>query len=241
MALFRSEFLKLRTTRTVLWLTLALVALTALAAATAVGVTEAFEIADLEWQADLPGAAISALGFALLFGILVMTGEFRHGTITPTVLVTPRRERVLFAKALAAMLGGALLVLLAAVVVYAVAIPWLGARGVPIRLFEAKPLERVGLLAVVGALCGALGVGLGAIVRSQIGTIIGVAVWLFVVEALMGALVDEAAPYLPAAALGAIALDLDELSRVSGFAVSLGYAAGLCALGAVLLVRRDVT
>jgi ABC-2 type transport system permease protein len=91
MALFRSEFLKLRTTRTVLWLTLALVALTALAAATAVAVTDAFEIADTEWQADLSSAALSAHGFALLFGILVMTGEFRHGTITPTALVTPLR------------------------------------------------------------------------------------------------------------------------------------------------------
>jgi hypothetical protein len=241
MALFRSEFLKLRTTRTVLWLTLALVALTGLAAAAAVAVTEAFEIADPDWQTDLSGAAISALGFALLFGILVMTGEFRHGTITPTALVTPRRERLLFAKALAAMLGGALLVLLAAAVTYAIAVPWLAAREIPIRLFDAEPLERVGLLVVVGALCGAMGVGLGAIVRSQIATIVGAAVWLFVLEALIGALVDEVAPYLPAAALGAIALDFDELSRAGGLAVSLGYAVGLCALGAALLVRRDLT
>lgn len=241
MALFRSEFLKLRTTRTVLWLTLALVALTALAAATAVAVTAAFEIADPEWQADLSSAALSALGFALLFGILVMTGEFRHGTITPTALVTPRRERVLLAKALAAALGGALLVLLAAVVVYAIAVPWLAAREIPVRLFESEPLERVGLLVVVGALCGAIGVGLGAIVRSQIGTIVGAAVWLFVLEALIGALFEEVAPYLPAAALGAIAFELDELSRAGGLAVSLGYAVGLCAVGAALLVRRDLT
>jgi ABC-2 type transport system permease protein len=240
-ALFRSEFLKLRTTRTVLWLTLALVALTALAAATAVAVTEAFEIADTEWQADLSSAAISALGFALLFGILVMTGEFRHGTITPTALVTPRRERILLAKALAAALGGALLVLLAAVVVYAIAVPWLAARQIPVRLFESEPLQRVGLLVVVGALCGAIGVGLGAIVRSQIGTIVGAAVWLFVLEALIGALFDEVAPYLPASALGAIAFELEELSRAGGLAVSLGYAVGLCAVGAVLLVRRDLT
>ena len=241
MALFRSEFLKLRTTRTVLWLTLALVALTALAAATAVAVTAASEIADTVWQADLSSAAISALGFALLFGILVMTGEFRHGTITPTALVTPRREHVLLAKALAAGLGGALLVLLAAVVVYAIAVPWLAAREIPVKLFESEPLERVGFLVVVGALCGAIGVGLGAIVRSQIGTIIVAAVWLFVLEALVGALFDEVAPYLPAAALGAIAFELDELSRAGGLTVSLGYAVGLCAVGAALLVRRDLT
>jgi ABC-type transport system involved in multi-copper enzyme maturation permease subunit len=241
MALFRSEFLKLRTTRTVLWLTLALVALTGLATATAVGVTEALEIADSEWQTDLSGAALSALGFALLFGILVMTGEFRYGTITPTALVTPRRERVLVAKALAAMLGGALLVLLAAVVVYSVGVPWLAARGIPVRLFEREPLERVGLLVVVGALCGAIGVGLGAIIRSQIGTIIGAAVWLFVLEALVGALVDEAGPYLPAAALGAIAFDVEELSRLGALAVSLGYVVAFCGVGAALLVRRDVT
>ena len=161
MALFRSEFLKLRTTRTVLWLTLALVALTALAAATAVAVTAAFEIADSEWQADLSSAALSALGFALLFGILVMTGEFRHGTITPTALVTPRRERVLLAKALAAALGGALLVLLAAVVVYAIAVPWLAATELApdgLSVPEATS-ERVGEIA------GAAGIVLHELVR----------------------------------------------------------------------------
>ena len=39
--------------------------------------------------------------FALLFGIVVVTAEFRHGTITPTFLVTAARTRVILSKGVA--------------------------------------------------------------------------------------------------------------------------------------------
>ena len=42
--------------------------------------------------------------FALLIGILAVTTEFRHGTITPTLLVVPNRIRLMTAKLIAAML-----------------------------------------------------------------------------------------------------------------------------------------
>jgi len=40
--------------------------------------------------------------FAIIVGITIVTTEFRHGTVTPTFLAEPHRERVLFAKAIAA-------------------------------------------------------------------------------------------------------------------------------------------
>src|SRR5690606_13366341 len=46
--------------------------------------------------------------FPLLLGTLAVTGEFRHQTLTPTFLATPRRGRVLLAKVITLALFGAL-------------------------------------------------------------------------------------------------------------------------------------
>ena len=82
-ALFRSEFLKLRTTRTAVVLALGLYAISVIAV---VGSLILSDSLDQSAQADLPGSAGFAVLFAILFGILVMTGEYRHGTATPTFL-----------------------------------------------------------------------------------------------------------------------------------------------------------
>ena len=44
--------------------------------------------------------------FALLLGILAATNEFRHGTITPSLLVVPNRVRLMLSKLIAALLVG---------------------------------------------------------------------------------------------------------------------------------------
>ena len=36
--------------------------------------------------------------FTLLLGILAVTSEFRHGTITPSLLVVPNRTTLMLAK-----------------------------------------------------------------------------------------------------------------------------------------------
>ena len=62
---------------------------------------------------------------AIILGITIITTEFRHGTVTPTFLAEPRRERVILSKAIAAVVVAIGFALLALVVVAAVAIPWL--------------------------------------------------------------------------------------------------------------------
>lgn len=237
--LLQSELLKLRTTRTAVVLALGLLAITA---AGTVGVLLLSDESPLDLQDGLPSAAAFATLFALLFGILVMTGEFRHGTATPTFLASPRRERVLVAKVLAATLGGLALALAASALVYLVAIPWLVVQGDAIRLFGSEPLGTVAAIVAGAAIWGALGVGLGAIVRSQVGAMIGGLVWLLIVESIVGGLLPGAAPYLPGRALGAIFDDPGEgLSVWGGVAVSLGYAAAFCVAGTLLTARRDIT
>ena len=238
-ALFRSELLKLRTTRTAVLLAAALLAITA---AATVGALLLSDESALDLQEGLPsGAAFSAI-FSVLFGILVMTGEFRHGTATPTFLVSPERERVVAAKALAAMCGGFGLALAACALVYLIALPWVVVEGDGIRLFGRAPLGVVAAILVASAIWGALGVGLGALVRSQVGAMIGALVWLLIVENILAGLLPAVDPYLPGRALGAIFDDPGEgLSVWGGVAVSLAYAAGFCGAGTLLTVRRDIT
>ena len=237
-AVFRSELLKLRTTRTAVVLALGLYAISLIAIVASLVTSDSL---DASVQADLPSSAGFAVLFAILFGILVMTGEYRHGTATPTFLATPRRERVLIAKACAAAVGGLTLALSALVLVYVVAVPWLLVTGESVLLFEREPLRGALGLIVACAIWGALGVGVGAVVRSQVGAMIGALVWFLIAEPLVGHLLSGVAPYLPGAALGAIFEASEDLSSWAGAAVSLGYAAAFCLVGTILTVRRDIT
>jgi ABC-2 type transport system permease protein len=240
-ALFRSELLKLRTTRTALVLALALLAVTAISTVGILVVANDFDLGSADWQRDLPSAAFFSTVFALLFGILVMTGEFRHGTATPTFLVAPVRERVLLAKTAAAALGGAVLALTAFALVYLIALPWFLVTGNDIHLFAGDPLRLV-LSGILGAaIWGALGVGVGAVVRSQVGAMIGALVWLLILEGLISLPLPGIGPYLPRAAIAALFHGSDDLSAVAGAFVSLGYAAAFCVAGTLFTVRRDVT
>lgn len=60
--------------------------------------------------ANLVYSSVTAVGLVipLLFGALIVTTEYRHGTLTPTTLAQPRRGIVLTAKAIVAALMGAL-------------------------------------------------------------------------------------------------------------------------------------
>lgn len=237
-ALFRSELLKLRTTRTALTLAVGLLAITL------VGVVGVLVLSDglgASAQENVIGAAAFSILFSILFGILVMTGEFRHGTATPTFLASPKRERVVVAKALAAVVGGFMLALSALLVAYAVAVTWLLAAGEDVLLFEREPLRDGLALLAAAAIWGALGVGVGAVVRSQVGAIVGALVWFLILEGLLGVLWSDAAPYLPGAAIGAVFDASDELSSGAGAALSIGYALAFCAAGTVLTARRDLT
>lgn len=236
-ALFRSELLKLRTTRTAVVLAAGLFAITTVAVVGALILTDDFDAAA---QGDLPAAASFALLFAILFGILVMTGEFRHGTATPTFLVSPKREQVLAAKTLAAVTGGIVLALVSLVLVYAVAVPWLLTTADELYLFEQDTLRTSLALTAAAAIWAALGVGIGAVVRSQVGAIVGALVWFLILEGLVGVIWEGVSPYLPGAAIGAVFEATDELSTWGGVAVSSGYALAFCIAGTFLVSRRDL-
>ena len=102
--LISSELLKLRSTRTALALIASVVGLVVLIGLIAT-LTADFEKDDVR-TVDLLGIAGFAQVFALILGILAVTTEFRHGTITPTLIVAPDRVRLVMAKLVAHVLAG---------------------------------------------------------------------------------------------------------------------------------------
>ena len=96
---------------------------------------------------------------------------------------------------------------------------------------------------IVGAaLWGGLGVGFGAIVRNQVGAIVGLLAWGFVVENLVFLLLPGLGRFGPIHASDAL-LGLTTAHLLPVFAAGLvlvAWAAALSLAGTSLVVRRDV-
>jgi ABC-2 type transport system permease protein len=241
-----SELLKLRTTRTFFALTLSAVLL--------IGGISALGAALGSWRGgvqpgyDLVGIATFVELFTLVLGVLAVSTEFRHGTITPTLLTVPSRGRVIAAKLLAHMLAGLVLGLLVVLLNIVLVEAILSIRGVESGTSIGDALGWAASYGAAGALFAGIGVGVGTIVRNQVGALVGALTWLFVAESLL-ALVpgvrDAIATYgLAALSTGLTAPadgDADALAQVPAGLVLVGYAVLLAAAGAVLLRRRDVT
>ena len=92
------------------------------------------------------------------------------------------------------------------------------------------------------ALWGAIGVGLGMIVRNQVGAIIGLLAWGFVVENLLFALAPSVGRLTPGEAQNAfMGLTTSHLlSPAAGGAVLLAWTVVMCLAGTALTARRDV-
>jgi hypothetical protein len=111
--------------------------------------------------------------FAALLGAFTITAEFRHGTIRPTLLVTPKRERVLTAKVVTSVLAGLAAGILAEGLAAALEAAGLAGRGIHFSLTSGDIARLLGGGAIAAGLFAVIGVGIGAIVRSQVPAIIG--------------------------------------------------------------------
>lgn len=247
-AVVRSELLKIRTTRGWWVYLVVLVALVGIGAAAEVGSRSLDERGGLDFQyalVDLVG--ISSL-LAIILGITIVTTEFRHGTITPTLLATPGRERVLAGKAIAGVLIAILFAALAILVVLVVASIYTSIDGGQLELADGDVVERAGTNVLGVVLWLLMGVAIGSVVHSQVAALVGTLVWLFLVETLLVGLfslldVDALEEYLPFHALdGADGTGGDNLlSYGPALAVTIGWIAVLGAAGLVRTSRRDIT
>jgi ABC-type transport system involved in multi-copper enzyme maturation permease subunit len=242
-AQLRAELLKHRSTYTNLGLFLAMLGLVLLAVllhALALP-ADRLEGGSDQVQVFRFGSLLGAL-FAGLVGALSITGEIRHGTIRPTFLITPRRGRVVAAKIVASGLVGMVFGLVAVGVAIGVGSAALAARGIPITLDGSDyTLMPAGGIAAA-ALWAPLGLGLGALLRNQVATLLAIFLWLFFIENLLIDFVPGAGKFAPGAAAVAITgLDPDRLLAPAYGALLLAvYAAAAAAAGSIATLRRDV-
>jgi hypothetical protein len=157
MAQLRSELFKLRTTRTTLILALGMVAIV-LAATLGQGLaTDASDLGRESTQRGFFATGGLGLIFAALVGIMAVTGEFRHGTIRPTLVFSPRRERVLAAKVAVAAAAGLVLTATAETLVLGIGYATFRSRGIDVVLSGSEIGAIAGGTLAAGALWGGIG------------------------------------------------------------------------------------
>ncbi|MFA9444920.1 hypothetical protein [Egicoccus sp. AB-alg6-2] len=247
---FAAELRKLRTVPTTWVITgigLALVVLSALLPFLVPGFG-----GDFTGAAGQVASSVDTIGgnsiIVLIIGVLVVTTEFRHGTIGRTLQLVPSRTRVLAVK-------------LAAGAAYAVAFVGVSLVLVAVILFAMAAVENVSLSwgaevwtalwqVFVGlGLTAMLGVAVGALLRSQVVAVTLVLVWVFVVENL-AMLLPRVAQWLPFQALNSVFLTAETraqmppgmryLEPAAALATFLGYVAVLTTAAVVLMRERDV-
>src|SRR5438093_1022889 len=89
------------------------------------------------------------------------------------------------------------------------------------------------------ALWATIGLGIGALVRNQVATLIGLCAWILLIENLLQ-FVPGVARYAPGAAGLALAGRPDELPAAAGVLVLVLYALAASAGGWLATLRRDV-
>jgi ABC-2 type transport system permease protein len=205
-AQLRSELLKQRTTRTNALLLFWMVCLVVLVVALHVFSFSASDLGEPDNQMRILGLGTS-LGalFAALLGALSITGEIRHGTIRPTLLATPQRARVIAAKVGASALAGVAVGLLAEGLTAVGSAAGLAARGIVIELDGGDYAQLLAGGALAAALFAVIGVGVGALVRHQVATLVGLCVWLLFLEPILLGDLPAAGKFAPGASAGAIA------------------------------------
>jgi ABC-type transport system involved in multi-copper enzyme maturation permease subunit len=199
--LIRVELLKIRTTRTsygLLATAAGLIALFSVLEASRAGTESG--VGPLDTASGLNAvitAGIWALLLAAVLGVTVASGEFRHSTATLTYLATPRRSRVLTAKAAAAACAGAVFGLVGYLIAAGAGLTFVAVRGYHVPVSDATIARYAAGYIIAAALLAAVGVGLGSLIRSQLAAVIGVFVWTIVIESLVGGLFHGVQPYLP--------------------------------------------
>lgn len=195
--------------------------------------------------------------FPALIGAMSVTSEFRHKTITPTLLSVPNRTRLIAAKMLGSIPIGLIFGLAgtaAGFVAGATALEFLGDGAM---LSEPVVWQSIGLSVVALTIWTVVGVGLGTMLTNQVAVILVLLAFTQFIEpvlrVVLGSLFDGAlsgvGAFLPGAAGESIvgssiysSLGAGDLLPIwAGTLTLLGYAVVTAVIGRVTRFRRDFT
>jgi len=255
-AVLRAEWTKLWSVRSTLWSLLVTIAiivgLGALFCAARVARADRLDPGELR-NFDPTGFSLNGIFLAQLavgvLGVLVLASEYATGQIRATFGATPQRTVVLAAKMLVFVVVVFVVGLVACFAAFFIGQAILGGST---RLHNASLGDPGALRAVIGgavylAVLGALGIGLGTILRRTAGAIAALVGLLLILPILVNFLPSpwntDIGKYLPLSAGNNVfhtaKLTSTDLSLWVGFAVFCAYAVASLAVGAVLLTRRD--
>jgi cytochrome bd-type quinol oxidase subunit 2 len=236
-ALVRGELIKVRTTRTALGFGAAAVLLVLAVVLLSILAGDPVSVEDKRDALNVGGVLSVPL---LLFGIVGATGEYRHRTLAPAVLIAPDRVRLTVARLAAYALTAAAVGVAMVVVALAIGLPLLASQPGP--ELESGDVERVvtgGILAAT--LATALGVGVGLLVRNQVAGVVGALLWMFILEPLAPLISDGLVKFSVLNAAGAAGGGTaEDVSWAGGLAVLVAWAAVFVAAGLLVERRRDV-
>lgn len=197
--------------------------------------------------------------FPLLIGTLMVTSEFRHKTLTPSFLATPRRDVLLAAKVAVGTMFGVLFGVIGVLAAVVPAASILAAFGVDNHLGAGDTWAQIGRTIIAFVLWVLVGIGVGTVVRNQVGAIVGVLAFTQFVEPVVRVAatfvqeLGDVTKVLPGAAGDALVgssvfgsamtggAAIDPLEWWAGGLVLLAYAAVLLVVGYATSWRRDVT
>ena len=241
-AQIRSELLKVRSTRTTIGLLLGMTALILLSTLLTGLLNHPPGLMGKGNQRQLLSLGSTAGVFSALAGVLLVTSEYRYGTIRPTILFNPARSHVLAAKLVAGALAGMVFGVVGEAIGWAIGYAILEGRGITIVLSSSDVL----LLTLAGlagvALWGAIGVGVGAIIHNQVGAIITLLALGLVVDNLLFGLVPSVGRYTPTRASDALmGLKTQHLLAPGvGAIILITWAIVLALMGIGLTSQRDI-
>ncbi|SEB49866.1 hypothetical protein SAMN04489806_0869 [Paramicrobacterium humi] len=195
--------------------------------------------------------------FPFLLGALATTGEFRHQTLTPTFLATPKRGIVLGAKWATLLVIGAFFGVVALLGSVGAGSAVLAAFDIDTALDSGDTWALIARSVLAMALWAAIGVGLGSAVPNQVATVVIVLAFTQFVEPILrslGTLADwigDVTKWLPGAAsdalVGASFYSLagagggTSLEWWQGGLVLLAIAVVVSVIGWLVTWRRDIT
>jgi ABC-2 type transport system permease protein len=238
-ALLHGELIKVRTTRTALGFATASLLLVL---ATVLISILAGDPTTLSAKRDSLNISTAALSIPLLlFGIVGATGEYRHRTIAPAVLIAPDRARLTLARLLAYMLTAVILGAAMVLIALVIGLPLLSSELGP-DLASSDYTRMVGGALIVASLTAALGVGLGVLVRNQVAGVVGVLIWLFVLVPVLSLIDDRLPNYttINAAEVAGGSAGDGTLSWGGAVAVLVAWALVFNVLGLIAERRRDI-
>lgn len=252
--LIKSEVLKVRSTQVWIWMILPALALTALSTiGTVYGSIDDHEhLGEPIRYYDIFTTSTGGAVALLVIGVLGLTTEFRHKTITPTLLATPARWALLGGKAIAYVMFSFFYAAICIAVDLVIAIIWLNAKGLPVE-FGHGVLPGILKAFVALVLTASFGLGLGALIRNQAAAMVVGILYFFIVNGLLSVLPwvrHWIYPWTPGGAVSAftsngsshdVSSDSHLLAPLGGGLVFLLWTLVILVAGGFFSLNRDIS